>query len=97
MIYVDNSGSMSLKKGPQRLLDVAKAAARRQVKNANPGTKFLLLTNDKPVSYRTIPADKVLAEISNIELSSIPGNAAHVLSVMQGVMNSEAAGAADLY
>lgn len=97
VIYVDNSGSMSLKKGPQRLLDVAKAAARRQVKNANPGTKFLLLTNDKPVSYRPIPADKVLAEISNIELSSIPGNAAHVLSVMQGVMNSEAVSASDLY
>lgn len=96
-IYIDNSGSMSLKKGAQRLLDVAKQAARRQVKNAAPGTKFLLLTNNNPISYRPMPADKVLLEIGSIEISAAVKNAQQVVSLLQGIAASEAMPRADLY
>lgn len=96
-IYIDNSGSMGLKKDSQRLLDVAKQAARRQVKNAAPGTKFILLTNNNPVSYRPMPADKVLLEIGSVELSAIPKNARQVVSVLQGIVRTEAVTGADLY
>lgn len=96
-IYIDNSGSMSLKKGPQRLVDVAKEAARKQVKNAAPGTKFVLLTNDRPVSYRPMPADKVLLEIGAIDVSAERKNAQQVLSMLQSIRRSEAAPGADLY
>ncbi|MBZ0099431.1 MAG: BatA domain-containing protein, partial [Taibaiella sp.] len=48
-IYIDNSASMGLKKESQRLVDLAREAARRQVRNAPPGTRFVLLTNDRPV------------------------------------------------
>lgn len=96
-IYIDNSGSMSLKKGPQRLVDVAKEAARKQVKNAAPGTKFVLLTNDRPVSYRPMPADKVLLEIGAVDVSASHKNAQQVMSVLQSITQSEAAPGADLY
>ncbi|HYD23068.1 MAG TPA: BatA domain-containing protein, partial [Flavipsychrobacter sp.] len=66
-IYIDNSGSMSLKKDARRLVDMAKEAARRQIRNAAPGTKFVLLTNDGPVSYRPMPADKVLVGLGAID------------------------------
>lgn len=96
-IYIDNSGSMSLKKGQQRVLDIAKHTARRQVKAATPGTKFILLTNDKPVSYRPMPADKALLALANIELSARPKTAEQVLSSLKNIMQSEAVTDADLY
>lgn len=96
-IYVDNSGSMSAKKGAQRLLDVAKELAKKQVRAAAPGTKFVLLTNDKPVSYRPMPADRVLLELGGIELSSKPKTAKQVLAVLQSITRSEAAKGVDLY
>lgn len=88
---------MSLKKDAQRLLDVAKQAARRQVKNAPPGTKFLLLTNNNPVSYRPMPADKVMLEIGSIEQSAVTKTAQQVISLLQDVARSEAMPGADLY
>lgn len=96
-IYIDNSGSMSLKKGAQRLVDVAKDAARKQVKNAAPGTKFVLLTNDRPVSYRPMPADKVLVELGAIDISATNKNAKQLLSVLESIGQSEAAQGTDLY
>ncbi|MCB0696925.1 MAG: hypothetical protein KDC07_06155, partial [Chitinophagaceae bacterium] len=96
-IYIDNSGSMGLRKDAQRLLDIAKSAARRQVKNAAPGTKFVLLTNDRPVSYRPMPADKVLNEVNGIELSSTTKTARQVLSLLKSITESEAIPGADLY
>ena len=96
-IYIDNSGSMSLKKGAQPLLDIAKSAARKQVKQAAPGTKFVLLTNDQPVSYRPMAADKVLIEISNIGLSDKIKTATQVLSYLQSIQQSESIAGADLY
>lgn len=96
-IYIDNSGSMSLKKGALRLVDVAKEAARKQVKNAAPGTKFVLLTNDRPVSYRPMPADKVLVELGAIDVSAASKTGKQVLSLLQSISQSEAADGTDLY
>ncbi|MBW7913200.1 MAG: BatA domain-containing protein [Taibaiella sp.] len=73
-IYIDNSGSMSLKKESQRLVDIAKETARRQVRNAPPGTRFVLLTNERPVSYRPMPAEQAMAELGAIDISSSPKN-----------------------
>ncbi|HEY9178485.1 MAG TPA: BatA domain-containing protein [Flavipsychrobacter sp.] len=96
-IYIDNSGSMSLKKESQRLVDIAKETARRQVRNAAPGTKFILLTNDRPVSYRPMPAEQVLTELGAIEISSSPKDARQVLSLLGSITETEAVPAADLY
>ncbi len=97
VIYVDNSASMSVKKGARTLLDVAKDAAQKQIRNANPGTRFILLTNDKPQSYQPLPADKVLAAISNINLSTNNKTSEQTLELLHNIMESEVATAADLY
>ena len=70
VIYLDNSYSMSLKNKARSMLDIAKVAARKQVQHAVPGTKFILLTNDKPASYRSEPADKVVSEINNTDVTA---------------------------
>lgn len=96
VIYVDNSGSMSLKQGAQRLVDVAKQSARRQIQQAPVGTRFVLLTNDRMVG-QTLPADKALLELNNIDLSPKGKTMVQVLSGVQSSMQAEGASGADLY
>lgn len=88
---------MSVKKGAFRLLDAAKNAARKQVQQAHTGSRFVLLSNDRPFSYQPIPADKVLTEINNIELSANSKSAAQVFATVQGILQNEAKTGADLY
>jgi hypothetical protein len=97
VIYLDNSYSMSAKKGSRSMLDIAKDAARRQVQHAAPGSKFVLLTNDKPASYRAEPADKVYAQINSTEISAATKNSNQVLTNAQSILLNEATGGADLY
>lgn len=96
VIYVDNSGSMSLKQGAQRLVDVAKQSARRQIQQAPVGTRFVLLTNDRMVG-QPLPADKALLELNNIDLSPKGKTMVQVLSGVQSSMQAEGASGADLY
>lgn len=97
IIYLDNSYSMSAKKGARSVLDIAKEAARKQVQHATPGSKFVLLTNDKPASYRAEPAQKVLSEISATEVSASLKNVNQVLATAQSMMQNEGSAAGDLY
>lgn len=96
VIYIDNSGSMSLKQGAQRLVDVAKQSARRQIQQAPAGTRFVLLTNDRMVG-QPLPADKALLELNNIDLSPKGKTMVQVLSGVQSSMQAEGASGADLY
>jgi hypothetical protein len=97
VIYIDNSNSMELKKGARTLLDIAKDAARRQVQDAAAGSKFILLTNDKPGSYNPIPSDKVLTAINAIEVSPVSKTGTQVLAATQNLTQSEGANTTDLY
>ncbi|MEI8279688.1 MAG: BatA domain-containing protein [Bacteroidota bacterium] len=97
VLYIDNSYSMSVKKGARNLLETAKDAVRKQIHKAHPGTKFVLLTNDKPMSYQPVPADKVLAELGGIEVSPNNKTAIQVLSTIQSIVQSEAANGAEVY
>ncbi|XZF13195.1 vWA domain-containing protein [Chitinophagaceae bacterium MMS25-I14] len=97
IIYVDNSYSMSVKKGARSLLDIAKEAARNQLLHASPGQRFLLLTNDKPAAWQPMTADKALAALSDIDISGAEKNNHQVLTNAQSLMQNEAADAADLY
>lgn len=95
-IYIDNSQSMSVKKGARTLLDIAKEAARKQVLNGS-GQRYLVLTNDKPVSYQPVPADKALAAIGAIDFTASVKNSNQVFATVQSIMQSEVATGADLY
>ncbi len=97
VIYIDNSYSMSVKKGGQSMLDMAKDAARKQLRHAAPGTRFVLLTNDKPGSYHSEPADKVFAEINATDLSASAKTVDQVLANAQSIMENEGKTGADLY
>jgi len=97
VIYLDNSYSMSVKKGPRNVLDIAKEAARKQVQHAIPGSKFLLLTNDKPVSYHAETADKIYTEINATDVSAASKTVNQVLEVVQNILQNEGANGADVY
>lgn len=97
VIYIDNSGSMTVKKGARSLLDIAKESARKQLQKAHTGSRFILLTNDKPYSYKPIPADKVLTEINNIEPSAGSKTSDNIFSTVNGLVQSEVAGGADVF
>ncbi|PZF72898.1 BatA domain-containing protein [Taibaiella soli] len=97
VIYIDNSNSMALKKGARSLLDIAKEAAQRQIRNARPGSKFLLLSNDKPASYQPMQADKTLMAIRDMSGTSASMPSAKILTSVQSLMQSESQSAADLY
>ncbi|MCD6062481.1 MAG: hypothetical protein K0R82_392, partial [Flavipsychrobacter sp.] len=96
-IYIDNSGSMSLKKSARSLLDIAKDAARKQVREATPGTRFVLLTNDRPASYQPLPADKILTELNAVDISANSRSSEQVFATVQNLLQTESADGADLY
>lgn len=97
IIYLDNSYSMSVKKGPRNVLDIAKDAARKQVRQAQPGTRFLLLTNDRPISFRPEPADKVFADINATEASAASKTVNQVLTTVQSILQNDGNHSADVY
>ncbi|MBX2904529.1 MAG: BatA and WFA domain-containing protein [Taibaiella sp.] len=97
IIYLDNSYSMSARKGARNMLDIAKEAAVKQVQKATPGTRFVLLTNDKPASFHPEQAEKVVAAIQEVELSAVHGNISKVFAAAQGVLQGEPDASADLY
>jgi hypothetical protein len=97
VIYLDNSYSMSAKKGARSVLDIAREAARKQVQHAAPGNRFLLLTNDKPASYRAEPADKVYRDINATEPSASIKTVNQVLATTQSILQGEGSSGADLY
>lgn len=97
VIFIDNSASMSLKKGARSLLDMARDAARQQMQSAPAGTKFLLLSSDKPVSYQALPADKAIAALNSIDISPVSKSSAQTFATVQSLMQSEASAHADLY
>lgn len=89
IIYIDNSFSMGAKKGARTLLDLAKENALRQIKQAKPGTRFLLLTNDKPYSYKPEPADKVYSEINEINYSAAGKTMTQIASLAANIINNQ--------
>ncbi len=97
IIYIDNSWSMSVKKGARTMLDMAKENAARQIKYAAPGTRFILITNDKPASFRPEPADKVFAAINALDFSSATKTVAQVAATAQSMVQNETNTGADLY
>ena len=97
VIFIDNSSSMSVKKGARSLLDIAKDAARNQIQNVAPGTKFFILTSDRPLSYQPMPAEKAVGALNTVDITSVSRNASSVFATVQGLVQSEAAEGADLY
>lgn len=97
IIYIDNSASMSLKSGARNLLDIAKDAARKQLLAGHPDARYLVISNDKPMSYQPMPADKAMNALDAIELSMLPTSSERVFATVQGLLQTEAVAAADVF
>jgi hypothetical protein len=97
IIYIDNSASMSLKKANLSLLDEAKDAARRQVMHAAPGTRFILLSNEKQLNTQTRPADKILAEINALDISATAKSMEQLMAAVQQISEQEHEPEVDFY
>jgi hypothetical protein len=97
IIYVDNSSSMSVKNGARTLLEIAKENARKQIQHASLDVRFILLTNDKPVSYQPMPPERALAALNGVDITAASKPASQIFSTVQGLAQSEAASGADIY
>jgi hypothetical protein len=97
VVYVDNSGSMSVKKGARSVFELAKAAARKQLQGANPSDKFILLSNNLPTNFHPITAEKAIAALHELDLTATNKTADNILNTIQGLVQSEATEGADVY
>ena len=98
VVYLDNSPSMTVKKGNRTLFDISREAAAAQVKRARHGSRFLVLTNDRPQSFYPVPAEKALQEIYSADASSNSKTIVQVLSSVQSLRPAGSAGQeADVY
>ena len=96
VIYIDNSYSMSARKGARTLLDIAVQSATAQVGRTTPGSRFLILTNDNPESYYPVSANKALAILSHITFSASSRTATQVLSLLHS-LGQEQSGSISLF
>lgn len=97
VIYLDNSASMSVKKGVRTLLDIAKEAALKQVNTAAPDSRIVILTNDKPSTYEPITKEKAIATLQKVELSALSKNDHQILQALQERLETAAMPQAQLY
>jgi hypothetical protein len=97
VIYIDNNPAMSLRHGLRSGLDAAVDAARRQVSQAPAGSRFLLLSNDKPFAYEPQPAEKILSGLAGLDIAPGAKSSAQVFASVQSLMQAENMAAADLY
>ena len=96
-IYIDNSYSMSVKRGAFSLLETALSEAAKHIRNAPSYTKFVILSNDKAGGAQPVTADKALTALTSIGISPAKRTPAHVLSLVQSILHNEGATSADLY
>jgi hypothetical protein len=94
-IFVDNSQSMSLKIGQRTLLDIAKENVLKLVQS-NPN-RFLILTNDKPISYKSFTQQQALNIIPSIQLSANSKTSTQVFSELEGMLQENELKEIDFY
>lgn len=87
VLYLDNSQSMQLKKGPRTLLEAAQNSARQRILN-HPSARFLIVTNDGPLTYSPLPPAQAVSRLEEI-LPGRPGTSNEaVLEDIQSLLQS---------
>lgn len=97
VIYIDNNPAMNLRQGLRSGLELAIDAARQQISHAPAGSRFLLLSNDKPFAYEPQPAEKILSGLASLDIAPAAKSSAQVFATVQSLMQAENTEAADLY
>lgn len=94
-IYIDNSQSLSLRSGQRTMLDIAKENAQYLLQSGS--GKYLILSNDKPISYKPMSRQQAQAAINAIQLSVYSKSSTQVLTELKSMLQDDVADAADLY
>lgn len=94
-IYLDNSLSMSLRQGQRSMFEIAQEKAIQLIQKSS--GKFLILTNDKPVSYKPLSAQKAIEMVQRLTISSGNKKSAQVLTELKSMMQDAASSTVDLY
>lgn len=94
-IYIDNSQSMSLRKGQRSMLDAAKENALHLIQSST--GRFLIVSNDKPASYKPLSRQKAIEAVAKVQLSPLSKNNTQVLSELNSMLFDDAAETIDLY
>lgn len=94
-IFIDNSQSMSLRKGQRSMLDAAKENALHLIQNGS--GRFLILSNDKPTSNKALNRQQALDAVAKIQLSALSKNTTQVLTELKSMVQDETAEMLDLY
>lgn len=97
IIYIDNSYSLTIKNGARTLLETARDAAALRVRNAAPDAQFIIISGDAPISYKPLRRDEALKVIQSIEAAPLSPNNSQIFGLVQSMMQTEGADAADLF
>lgn len=94
-IFIDNSQSMSLRYGQRSMLDAAKENALHLIQSSS--GRFLILSNDKPASYKPLSRQQAIEALSKIQFSAFSKNNTQVVSELNSMLQDVAAEKTDLY
>lgn len=95
-VYIDNSESMSLRKGQKTLLAIAKQNAKQLVEQSN--GPFLILSNsDRPSNYLPVSKQQAMSLIDDIDFSGNLKTNTQILTSLQNSVTSEIRGSVNLY
>ncbi|TNE53176.1 MAG: hypothetical protein EP338_11585 [Bacteroidetes bacterium] len=89
-IYVDNSFSMSQKGADGSLLSMAKEQARKLIDQAEPDSKFMVLTNNlEAFEQRLLTKENALDQLDRIDFSPLNKSMGEIVKWMnEGVQNA---------
>jgi hypothetical protein len=94
-IYIDNSQSMSLRNGQRSMLDIAKEQAIHLIQSN--GSQYLILSNDRPYSYKALSRQKTIEAINNLHFSPVSKTNTQVLTELQSMLQDNNNSGVDLY
>jgi len=89
VVYIDNSYSMTLGAGQQSLLQKAVNKARDLIQKGDPGSRFLVLTNDKISATRPMMRDEALKVLAGIRPVAKPATLNKVMGAVTAAKGNE--------
>lgn len=87
VLYLDNSQSMQQKTGPRTLLEATQNSARRHILN-HPSARFLIVSNDGPLTYTPVPAAQAVSRLDEIAPGRPGKNNEQVFEEIQNLLQS---------
>lgn len=85
VVYIDNSYSMSVKKGARTLLDIAKESAAGMIGKS--GGSFIVMTNDRVLNYMPLTGPKAISTINGIDFSPVAKNNMQAIALLKSVLD----------